>query len=451
MHGQSFKPQPEPAVRRRAVLVQHQVGFELLGVHAKALHLFHLHVVVVYPLSAARDLYSSEQQVERKGDFGVFGVVHSVEGAFFRKVVRYKQEVAAVLLLCPLAQKCLLLGLEVLHVGYVLQLLYAQLLSVLKADAWDLVYLRYIGFKQFDFGRILRFKQLHDVFQHARLHLHYVGKAVYKTHLEVHGDIFVEVPARVVVLGAEHGAYLEHALVNGHQRLLVKLRTLRKEHRLTEVIELEHVCAALGAGKVYLGGVYFRESVLGKVFAEAALYAFLYLEYGAFRRVAQRNGAEVEVCVQVAVDFFLGDDHGRDGCGNGEYLYVVYLQFKAFAAVARLALHHLARNLCRSLFNNVLRKAVVGKLRRIYALDKFARRAQDNKGKVAHVPYVVNRALHRNHFPFVLFELAVGGSAVCKRACHVFHSLPRKKIYVSILRLFAAKSKQNQRCARHNM
>ena len=261
MHRQPFESESESAVRGSAVFVQHEVGFELLGVHSQPLHLFNLHVVIVYALPAGGNLYPAEQKVERKGNFGVLGVVHGVEGALFREVVRDEQKVAAVLLFCPLAEERLFLGLEVLHVGDVLKLFNAQLFCVFKAYAGYFVYLGDVNLQQLDFVCVLALQKLHNVFEHACLHLHNVGKAVYKAHLEVHGDIFVEVPARVVVLGAEYGAYLEHPFVYGHERLFVELGALRKEHGFAEVVEFEHVRAALGARKVYLRRMNFGKAL----------------------------------------------------------------------------------------------------------------------------------------------------------------------------------------------
>ena len=88
------------------------------------------------------------------------------------------------------------------------------------------------------------------------------------------------------------------------------------------------------------------------------------------------------------------------------------LQFKSFAAVARLALYDLARYFCRGLFHNVVGKAVVRKFGRVNALHGVARGAQNYERKVAHVPYVVNGALDRNYFALVLLERGVGGGAV---------------------------------------
>lgn len=53
---------------------------------------------------------------------------------------------------------------------------------------------------------ILRFQQVHDIFEDARLHVHDILEAVDKAHFEVHRDIFVDVTAGVVALRAEHGA-----------------------------------------------------------------------------------------------------------------------------------------------------------------------------------------------------------------------------------------------------
>ena len=146
--------------------------------------------------------------------------------------------------------------------------------------------------------------------------------------------------------------------------------------------------------------------------AEAALNALLNFEHRAFLGVAQGYGAEVKVYVQIAVYLLFVDYDGRNRRGYREYLYVVNLDFKPFAAVAGLTFYNFARYLCRGLFDYVFFKAVVRKFRRINALNEFARRAQYDERKVAHIPYVVYRALYAYHLAFVFFEGGVGGGAV---------------------------------------
>ena len=66
-------------------------------------------------------------------------------------------------------------------------------------------------------------------------------------------DVLAEVARGVVRLGAEHRADLVDALEHADHHLLVELRALREVRRAAEVVDREHVRAALGRGLDELG------------------------------------------------------------------------------------------------------------------------------------------------------------------------------------------------------
>ncbi len=209
--------------------------------------------------------------------------------------MRHKQEVRAELLLCPLSKECLFVRVEVMHVRNVLELLHCESLGVLEADGGDGVYGRYIRMEEFNLGCIFSLEKVHDVLESSCLHVHDICEIVYEAHLKVHGDVLVEVPVGVKVLCAEHRANLKDALKDGNQHLLVELGALRKENCLAEVLEAEHVGAALCAGEVDFRRVDFGKALAGEILTEASLHAFLELEDGTLRGVAESYRTVVQV------------------------------------------------------------------------------------------------------------------------------------------------------------
>ena len=81
-----------------------------------------------------------------------------------------------------------------------------------------------------------------------------------EAELRVERDVFGEMPRRVVRLGAEDRPDLVHALEDPDHDLLEELRALREVRGTTEVVELEHVRAALGRGRDDLWRLDLRET-----------------------------------------------------------------------------------------------------------------------------------------------------------------------------------------------
>jgi hypothetical protein len=102
-------------------------------------------------------------------------------------------------------------------------------------------------------------------------------------------------PGRVVGLGAEHGTRLVHALEHADHRLLVELGALGQERGAPEVVELEHVRAALGRRCDDLGCLDLGEPELIQRGAKARDGRGRELEGGATARVSQRERGKVEL------------------------------------------------------------------------------------------------------------------------------------------------------------
>ena len=318
-----------------------------------------------------------------------------------------KQEVAAELLLRPLAEELLLFRLEVAVVGdLLLELFGDDLLRVHELHDGDRADLGELRVQKRDLFGIVLFQKVHDVAQRARLHVHDVVKAVDEPHLEVHADILVEVAGGVVMLRTEHGPDLEHALVDGDEHLFIELRALRQKHLLAEIVELEDIRAALRALCADLGRADLGESLRKEIFAEPARYPLLHLEHGALLGVAQRHGAQVEVEVDGdIVELFFVDDKGHLFGGRREHVDAVDLHLKP--SLARLVFDDLAREFDRAPLGDLFAHAVVRKIGGIDALHRLARGADDDERKPRHLADAVNDALHADGLADVRREILV--------------------------------------------
>ena len=145
-----------------------------------------------------------------------------------------------------------------------------------------------------------------------------------------------------MLLGAEDRADLEHALIDADHGLLVKLRTLRKIRALLEVFQPEDVRAALGALALDLRRVYLREALRKKIVAEAAAQSLLNAEDAPLAQIAQGDGAQVHMRVEVQVHFPLRHRHGQRLGRAGEDLD--FLEHKLVPAGRAGFLMHPARD-----------------------------------------------------------------------------------------------------------
>ena len=88
-------------------------------------------------------------------------------------------------------------------------------------------------------------------------------------HLEIQARELRQMPVRVRVLSAEDGADLEDALhVRRDAHLLRQLRALRQESRSSEIVDLEHRCAALSPAPLELARLDLDEAAREQRLAE---------------------------------------------------------------------------------------------------------------------------------------------------------------------------------------
>ena len=223
-----------------------------------------------------------------------------------------------------------------------------------------------------------------------------------------------------MVLGAEHGADLEHALVDGNEHLFIELRALREEHLFTEVIELEDVRAALGALRVDFWGTDLGEILREQELAEAAGNALLDFEHRALLGVAEGNGAHVQVEIERnVVQLLFVDDDGHHLGGRGQHFDVVDLHL--IAPLARFVLDDLAREFDGAALDHFFVHAVVGEIGRIHALHHLARGADDDERKTRHLADAVNHPLHRHDFVYMFGELFIAHAVVLNGSVYFFH------------------------------
>jgi hypothetical protein len=115
-----------------------------------------------------------------------------------------------------------------------------------------------------------------------------------KAELRVERDVLGEVPRRVVRLGAEYRSHLVDTFEDADHRLLGELRALRQVSRPAEVVELEHVRAALGRRRDDLRRLDLDETEPVERGAVAGHRSGGDLERGPLPRMAKRDGGEIE-------------------------------------------------------------------------------------------------------------------------------------------------------------
>ena len=234
------------------------------------------------------------------------------------------------------------------------------------------------------------------------------------------------------MFGAEHGADLKDALVYRHEHLFVKLRTLREEYLLPEIVELENVRAALRALRVDFWGPNFREALRKQEIAETARNTLLDFEHRALFGIAQRYRAHVQIQVErYIVQLLFIDDDGHHFGGGGEHFDVVNLHL--VAALARFVLDDLAREFDRAAFDHLFVHAVAGEIGRIHALHHVARGADNDERKTGHLADAVDHPLHSDDLVHVFGELFIAYAVVFDTSVYLFHTITSLNMFRSLL------------------
>jgi hypothetical protein len=117
------------------------------------------------------------------------------------------------------------------------------------------------GAEQRELGRAGRGDLGEHAAQHAGQLGHHVEVIGDEAELDVEAGVLVDVPGGVVRFGPEHRTDLVHPLEHADHDLLVKLGALRQVRRAAEVVDREHVGAALGRGLDQLGRLDLDEAL----------------------------------------------------------------------------------------------------------------------------------------------------------------------------------------------
>ena len=409
--------------------MQHGEGLKQLGVHLARGELVHLLLIVVDTLAAGRDLEAAEKQVERQRELGILRVVHRVERALGGREVGDEHEIAAVLLLCPLAEQHFFVRVEVVTVlGLVAVLLFHDLLGLVEADGRDLLDLRDLHVQHGDLFRAVLLDVVHHILQHAGLHLHDVVHRVDIRHLEVEADIFVQMARGVVALGAVNRADLKHAAERAREVLLVELRGLRKVGRIAEVVQLEQVRAALCARDNDLGRVDVGKALRLHIFRKAVRNRALNAEYRLLARMAQGDRAQRQVDVERQAHILLAERHGELLVGAAEYLD--RRQDDLHTVLGAGLLVYLAGHLEHHCVLDLAARDAADLVALEGALDQAALDAHNDKREVRHVAHAVHGAAEGD----VLADRAAHalyGIDIPARFMNHFHNL-LTPLYISI-------------------
>lgn len=93
--GEALQPKSKTTMGRYAILVDHQVAFEMIRIHTSGQHFVDLLMVIVDSLAACRDFQTTEQQVETAGRLWILFVVHRIERTLAAEIVGDEDQLAA--------------------------------------------------------------------------------------------------------------------------------------------------------------------------------------------------------------------------------------------------------------------------------------------------------------------------------------------------------------------
>mmetsp|Transcript_8208 Transcript_8208/g.23372 ORF Transcript_8208/g.23372 Transcript_8208/m.23372 type:complete len:312 (-) Transcript_8208:98-1033(-) len=269
-HDDALEADAAAAVRQRAVAEGVDVALDAVHGDLVGVGALHQELRLVDALRAGEDLLAADEEVVAVRVRRVHGAGHRVERPRRERVLVHHVEVRVVLLLDDAAERLLLLRRRVLVVVHLVAGLAQQRHALLEGDAQARVLvlevlegvLRAHGL---DLVAVALVQPVEDVAEQVREHLEHLVVVLLEGHLHVQPRELAEVAVRVAVLGAEDGPDLHDALEAGARRahLLVELRRLREAGVVLEVLELEHVRAALGGAADDLGRVDLDEALVG--------------------------------------------------------------------------------------------------------------------------------------------------------------------------------------------
>ena len=292
----------EASVRGHAVLERIEIEMERIGVHATTDHLLTIVGFFMDTLSAGSDLEASHKEVEAECQTRVLGVVHRVESTVLGGEVGDEDEIGSVFVICIFANCPFFLRREVIFTTVVC---FAEV--VLEEDL--------MHFAQFPCGNLLgqygvdRIEELElmrtvalydrdDMAEESSLESHDIFLTFDEAHLDIEGDVLIEVTGGSMFLCAVGGSDLEDALIDAYADLLIELRGLREVHLLAEIIHLEDVRAAFCSFAHDLRSEDLGEAVGAEELTEGTCDSRLYLEDRHIPRVAEGDLTVIELIAQ---------------------------------------------------------------------------------------------------------------------------------------------------------
>ena len=292
----------EAAVRRHAVAESIEVETESIRVHATTDHLLAVVSFLMDTLSARGDLQATHEEVEAECQTRVIGVVHRIESAVLGREMGHEDEVASVFLEGVLADSAFFFRREVVFTAVVC---FAEL--VLKEDLVNLAEFpcRYL-LGQYGVHRIeelelvctVAFYDGDDMAEQSSLEGHDIFLTFDEAHLDIEGDVLIEVTGGRMFLCAVGGRDLEDALINANADLFVELRALREVDLLAEIIHLEDVSTAFCSFAHDLRGEDLGEAISREELTEGTCDGRLHLEDRHIARVAESDLTVVELITQ---------------------------------------------------------------------------------------------------------------------------------------------------------
>ena len=375
------------------------------------LHLGHLLVIVVDSLTAGGDLQAVEQQVIAQGVPRIFRIIHSIERAFYARIMGNEHQWAAGLLQEVLAQPLFFFRRQIHRIGDLLAgFLRIQLLGIGKFDLRHLVQLRQPAAcpqHQIQLCRVFRIQQMEDVPEHAGLQFHQILETFDEAHLQIQALEFRQMARRVGVFTAEHRSHSKDLLENAHHGLLVLLRALVQIGTLVEILDHEHIGTAFRAAHNHLRRYEFGESLFPQELTEAVHDAVSHPHDGTDPRVPQGHHPVVQQGLQLQV-FHLSvvADLQRQLFGCTSHLFH---RENSDIKSQRTSFIHCDGAVDQ---NPVLRTQLLCRIGGLPdALEGSAGRTDDDEGEVAHI-------LDPVHGTANLHPIPVLQTAVCKLLYH---------------------------------
>ena len=298
----TLKADGEAAVRGHAVAEGVEVEMESIRVHATTEHLLAVVSFLMDTLSAGGDLQTTHKQVETERQRWVLRIVHRIESTMLGREMGDEHKVRTVFLEGVLTDSALFFRSQVIFTAVVLLaqvILEENLMHFAQFPSGNLLGQYGVHrIEELQLVRTIAFNDSDDMTKQGSLEGHDVLLTFDEAHLDIEGDVLIEVTGGSMFLCAVSGSDLEDALIDADADLFVELRALRKVYLLTEIIHLEDVSAAFSSFGDDLRGEDLGEAVGAQELAEGTCDGRLHLEDRHITRVAEGDLTVVELITQ---------------------------------------------------------------------------------------------------------------------------------------------------------